>query len=158
MDLSHSMEVLFPEYYQSISRISSYHGQHFHTMELDKTMEIGFFNLFFNSTQFNSVQFSNLSRSTNCWALHLLSFILPIVVLIVEFVFKGHLATGDSLLVTLWTDNRESLTVIVMVNLGKQRKEGMYTWIKQFLWVWVSVAVSLLYIIFVIRERGISIV
>ena len=29
------MEVLFPEYFQSISRIFPYHGQHFHTMELD---------------------------------------------------------------------------------------------------------------------------
>ena len=35
------MEVLFPEYFQSISRIFPYHGQHhFHTMELDKTFLI----------------------------------------------------------------------------------------------------------------------
>ena len=39
------MEVLFPEYFQSISRIFPYHGKHFHTMELDKTMETGFSNL-----------------------------------------------------------------------------------------------------------------
>ena len=37
------MEILFPEY---VSRIVPYHGIHFHTMELDKTMEIGFSNLF----------------------------------------------------------------------------------------------------------------
>ena len=46
LDLFHGMEVLFPEYLQSISRIFPYHGKHFHTMELDKTMEIGFPNLF----------------------------------------------------------------------------------------------------------------
>ena len=40
------MELLFPEYFQSISRIFPYHGKHFHTVELDKTMEIGFSNLF----------------------------------------------------------------------------------------------------------------
>ena len=46
LHLFHGMEVLFPEYFQSISRISPYHGKHFHTMELDKTMETGFFKLF----------------------------------------------------------------------------------------------------------------
>ena len=43
----HRMEVLFAEYVQSISRIFPYHEKHFHTMELDKTIEIGFSNLFF---------------------------------------------------------------------------------------------------------------
>ena len=41
----HRMEVLFPEYFQSISRIFPNHGEHFHTMELDKTIEIGFLNI-----------------------------------------------------------------------------------------------------------------
>ena len=35
------MEVLFTEYFPSISRIFPYHGKHFH-VKLDKTMEIGF--------------------------------------------------------------------------------------------------------------------
>ena len=36
-------------YFQNISpRIFPYHGKYFHTMELDKTLEIGFFNLFYN--------------------------------------------------------------------------------------------------------------
>ena len=42
------MEVLFPEYFQNISRIIPYHGKHFHTLELDKTMEIGFSIFFYN--------------------------------------------------------------------------------------------------------------
>ena len=46
LDFFHNMEVLFPKYFQSISRIFPYHGQHIHTMELDKTMEIGFSKLF----------------------------------------------------------------------------------------------------------------
>ena len=40
------MDVLFPEYFQSISIIFPYHGQHVHTMELDKTMGIECANLF----------------------------------------------------------------------------------------------------------------
>ena len=47
LDLFHSMEVLFPEYFQSVSRIFPYHGHIFHTMELVKTIEIGFSNVFF---------------------------------------------------------------------------------------------------------------
>ena len=39
LDLFHSMEVLFPEYFQGIYGIFPYHEKHFHTMELDKTME-----------------------------------------------------------------------------------------------------------------------
>ena len=46
MDLFHRMEVLFPEYFHSISRIFPFHGKHFHTMELDKAMEIGLSNPF----------------------------------------------------------------------------------------------------------------
>ena len=42
----HIMEVLFPEYFQSISRIFLNDGEHLHTMELYKTMENGFSNLF----------------------------------------------------------------------------------------------------------------
>ena len=38
LDLFHIMEVLLPEYFQSISRIFPYYG-------LDKTMEIGFSNI-----------------------------------------------------------------------------------------------------------------
>ena len=46
-DLLHSMEVLFPEYFQSISKIFPCHENNVHTMELKKkTMEIGFSNLF----------------------------------------------------------------------------------------------------------------
>ena len=46
LDLFHGTEVLFPEYFESISRIFiPCHGQHFHTMASDKTMEIGFSNL-----------------------------------------------------------------------------------------------------------------
>ena len=46
-DLFQSMESL--EYFQSISRIFPYHGEQFHSMKLDKTMEIGFSNLFLNN-------------------------------------------------------------------------------------------------------------
>ena len=35
-----------PQFGRFISRIFPYHGKHFHTTELDKTMEIGFSNLF----------------------------------------------------------------------------------------------------------------
>ena len=42
LNFFHTMEVLFPEYFQSISRIFPYYGKHFNTMEL----EIGFSNLF----------------------------------------------------------------------------------------------------------------
>ena len=35
-----------PQYGSFISRIFPYHGKHLHTMELDKTMDIGFSNLF----------------------------------------------------------------------------------------------------------------
>ena len=45
LKLFNSMEVLFPEYFQSIFKISPYHEKHFHTMELDKTKEIGSSNL-----------------------------------------------------------------------------------------------------------------
>ena len=45
-DLFHGIKVLFPKYLQSISIIFTYHGQYFHTMELDTTLEIGFSNLF----------------------------------------------------------------------------------------------------------------
>ena len=39
--------VTFPQFYfQNISRVFPHHWEHFHTMELDKTMEIGFSNLF----------------------------------------------------------------------------------------------------------------
>ena len=41
LKLFNSMEVLFPEYFQSIFKISPYHEKHFHTMEL----EIGSSNL-----------------------------------------------------------------------------------------------------------------
>ena len=58
LNLFHSMEFLFPEYFQSISRIFPYHGQHFRTMELDKTLEIGFCNLFLQ-------YFQNKSRTFN---------------------------------------------------------------------------------------------
>ena len=34
LDLFHCMEVLFPEYFQSTSRIFPCHGKHFHTMEV----------------------------------------------------------------------------------------------------------------------------
>ena len=46
------MEVLFPEYFQSVSRIFSYHEKHFNTMELDKT---GFFNFFSNISKYFNV-------------------------------------------------------------------------------------------------------
>ena len=36
------VQVLFAEYFECISRIVPYHGKHSHTMELYKTMEIGF--------------------------------------------------------------------------------------------------------------------
>ena len=39
LDLFHSMEVLFPKHLQSISWESPYRGHHFHTIELDQTME-----------------------------------------------------------------------------------------------------------------------
>ena len=55
LDLFHSMEALFPEFFQIISRIFSYHGQHFHTMELNKTMEIGFSIIFLQYFQNTSV-------------------------------------------------------------------------------------------------------
>ena len=42
----HSMEVLFPEYFRRISTIFPHHGQHLRTIKLDKTIEIGFYNLF----------------------------------------------------------------------------------------------------------------
>ena len=42
------MEVLFLEYFQSISRIFPFHGKHFRTMELDKTMELDFPTFFYN--------------------------------------------------------------------------------------------------------------
>ena len=42
----HSMEVLFEEYFQSISWIFPYHVKHFRTIEFDETMENGFSNLF----------------------------------------------------------------------------------------------------------------
>ena len=35
-----------PQYGSFISRIFPYHGKHFHAMEWDKTMKIGFSNLF----------------------------------------------------------------------------------------------------------------
>ena len=35
LDLFHSVDVLFPKCFQSISRIFTYHGKNFHTMELD---------------------------------------------------------------------------------------------------------------------------
>ena len=44
LDFFHIMKVLFPAYFRHISK--TYHGKHFHIMELDKTMEIGFSNLF----------------------------------------------------------------------------------------------------------------
>ena len=41
----YSMEVLFPQYSQSILKFP-YHEKYFHILELNKTMEIGFSNLF----------------------------------------------------------------------------------------------------------------
>ena len=55
LDLFHSMEALFPQFFQIISIIFSYHGQHFHTMELNKTMEIGFSIIFLQYFQNTSV-------------------------------------------------------------------------------------------------------
>ena len=47
LDLFHSMEVFFPEYFRTIPRIIPYHGKH--SMELDKTMETGFSNQYFQN-------------------------------------------------------------------------------------------------------------
>ena len=64
--LFHSMEVLFPGYSQNISRIFPYHGLHLHTMELDKTMKIGFSNLFLQYFQNTSIRWkrSNFSSAS----------------------------------------------------------------------------------------------
>ena len=55
------MEVLFPEYFRSISRIFPFHGKHLHTMELDKTIETGFSNLFLRN--FHCISFTLWERS-----------------------------------------------------------------------------------------------
>ena len=62
LDLFHSMEVLFPG-------IFPYHGKHFHTMELDQTMEIGFSNLFLQYFRYISLlwrrsKFSSVSAES----------------------------------------------------------------------------------------------
>ena len=55
LDFFHSIEVIFPGYFQSIQSIFPYHGKHFRIKELDKTMEIGFSNLYLQYFQNTSI-------------------------------------------------------------------------------------------------------
>ena len=65
LDLFHSLEVLFPKYWQNVSWIFPHHGKHSLTMELDKTIESGFSNLFLQ--YFHTMKRSNISSAVVQW-------------------------------------------------------------------------------------------
>ena len=66
-----SSRVWVPEYFQSTSRIFPYCTRHFHIMELDKTMEIGFSNLFLQYLQNISILWNRPPPvSVAFWEIH----------------------------------------------------------------------------------------